>query len=159
MNIKISQLPQEPDAQKTDIFPILRNGENYTASVNSVYNLLSGDKLADVYTSYSKNSSIFINDDPLIQSVYSTYNQNSGNYVSLNTPIANNWQNTSTVVNSSSSNWNSAYTSWNQASSILIKSDITSVPQATAIKNIIAVPLAVYENILVKDPYTFYVVV
>jgi hypothetical protein len=159
MNIKISQLQLEPDVQKNDIFPILRNNQNYTASINSVYNLLSGDNIANVYTSYSQNSATFINDHPLVQSVYSTYNQNSGNYVSINTSTTNKWENVSTKVISSSANWDNTYSTWSQTSAILIKSDTTVAPQTTAIRNIVAIPLAVYEGLAVKDPYTFYVIV
>lgn len=159
MNIKFSQLEQKADAQKLDIFPIVRNGANYTTSMNSVYNLLSGDNVKDVYTSYSTYSSIFINDHPLTESVYSTYNQNSANYVSINTPTTNKWENASTKVISSSASWDSAYTTWNQASSFLVRSDTTNVPYATAIKNIIALPLDIYESLPFRDPSTFYIVV
>jgi hypothetical protein len=159
MNIKFSQLPKAQDAQSLDIFPILRNGENLVTSISAVYDFLSGDKIKDVYTSYNQNSSIFINDNILLNSVYTTYNQNSGSYVSFNTPSTDKWESASTKLMSSSANWDSTYTSWRSTSGNLIKSDITIAPQATAIKNIIAVPLEVYQGLLVKDPYTFYIVV
>jgi hypothetical protein len=159
MNIKFSQLEQRTDLNKSDIFPILSRNVNYTTSINSVYNLLSGDKVMDVYTSYSNNSGIFIGDHPVVQRTFTTYSQNSAKYVSINTPTTNKWENASTKVNITSANWDNVYTSWNQASSTVIKSDTTVVPYATAIKNIIALPLSVYDNIPVKDPYTFYIVV
>jgi hypothetical protein len=159
MNIKFSQLEKKSNALKSDIFPILRDKVNYTTTVDSVYSLLSGDKVAEVYTSYSKNSSIFINDHSLVNSVYTTYNQKSANYVSINTPITNKWESVSTQVIASSANWNNTYTTWSQTSGIVVTSDTTAIPQATAIKNIIALPLSVYESLTVLDPYTFYVVV
>jgi hypothetical protein len=145
MNIKFSQLPVKTDVKLTDIFPILRSSDNYTVSVGTVYNLLSGDKIIDVYTSYSQNSSIFINDHTKLQDFYTNYNQHSGNYVSYGEtkPLQ----------------WDSVYSSWNSASGNLIKSDTTGVPTATAIKNIIAIPLADYQALAVTDPYTFYIVV
>jgi len=145
MNIKFSQLAVKPDVKLTDIFPILRSGDNYTVSVGTIYNLLSGDKIIDVYTSYSQNSSTFINDNIKIQNVYTTYTQNSGKYVSYG--------------ETKPTQWDSAYSSWYGASGKLIKSDTTNLPTATAIKNIIAIPLVDYEALPVLDPYTFYIVV
>jgi len=145
MNIKFSQLPVVPDVKLTDIFPILRSNGNFTVSVGTVYNLLSGDQLIDVYTSYSQNSSIFIKDTTKLQNLYTNYNQYSGNYVSYGEtkPLQ----------------WDSAYSSWYGASGNLIKSDTTGVPTATAIKNIIAIPLDDYDALVTRDPYTFYIVV
>jgi hypothetical protein len=145
MNIKFSQLPVKPDVNLTDIFPILRSGNNFTVSVGTVYNLLSGDKIIDVYTSYSQNSSIFINDSAKLQNVYTEYSENSGNYVSYGEP--------------KTLEWDDVYTSWNEASATLINSNTTGMPTATAIKNIIAIPSVDYAALTVKDPYTYYIVV
>jgi hypothetical protein len=73
--------------------------------------------------------------------------------------VSSNTQTINSIVTSNSSNWNSTYSSWNQTSAISILSNTTTYPGSTAVKNIIAISQAAYANLLVKDPYTLYIVV
>jgi hypothetical protein len=202
MNIKFSQLPVVPNVQSNDIVPIVRNNNNYTLSAITLFNYFSAGYTAQVYTSYSKNSSLFLNSNLSASSVFSTYSQLSSKYVDnftiqtisgiktffdnsifqktitaikivTSSGNSDDWNLTTSFVKSNSSNIlsvnsyltansakiNDTYTSWNSISSNVVLSDTTKVLASTAIKNIIALSQVTYDNLLIKDPYTFYIVV
>jgi hypothetical protein len=133
-----------------------------------------------VFTTFSRNSAFYVNTNrpQIIDGVKTFLSQtnfnNSLTAVSIYTPNGNSfqWNQTSTYVNSNSSkftstfntvcaasaNWNNSYNFINSLSSIAIVSDTTFYPTATAIKNIIAITQNAYDNLVILDPYTLYIV-
>ena len=85
---------------------------------------------------------------------------------------SNQWSQTSTYVIANSSKFTSTFNSvcalsstWVDTSNIvadvsgkLVFSDTTFYPTATSIKNIIALSQNVYDNLLILDPYTLYII-
>ena len=158
MNLKISQFPVINELSKNDVFPVLVDGQNYISAINSVYTFLSGDKLIEVYTSYSSNSSVLISNSKLLSSVYTQYNSNSANYILITSPEVANWRSSYSSVNSTSSVWNNTNSYVSGISSSFIFSDSTLVPNSTAIKNIIAITQTNFDQLTYIDPQTFYVI-
>lgn len=137
MNIKFSQLPITIDSQGTDLFPILRDGDNQMTPVSAVYTFLSGNKLIDIYTSYSSISS---------------------QYVLTTSQSAITWNNTANIVNEWAPNWTDATTLIELASGVLVISDETLVTNSSAIRNIVAISQANYDLLDIIDPLTFYII-
>jgi hypothetical protein len=79
----------------------------------------------------------------------------ASNYVISNSAKTENFF---TNVGSASGNWNTAYYGITSINNLGVISDTSLVPGATAIKNIISITQATYDNLLIKDPYTFYVI-
>jgi hypothetical protein len=137
MNIKFSQLPVTIDSQPTDLFPILRDGDNQMTPVSAVYTFLSGDKLIDIYTKYSDLS---------------------GFYVLTTSQSAAYWNNTSNYVNKLAPEWETVSTIFEAVSSSLIFSDSTQVPGSSAVGNIVAITQENYDLLEYIDPATFYII-
>jgi len=143
MNIKFSQLPITIDSQGTDLFPILRDGENQMTPVSAVYTFLSGNKLIDIYTSYSSISS---------------------QYILTTSPSAITWNSTTEQVNRSSGAWDAVATAFEQVSAVfpyIMLSNPTLVPNSSAIQNIVSITQVNYDylvtNNLVQES-TFYII-
>jgi hypothetical protein len=158
MNIKFSQSPPKLKIIKTDQFPILSNGTNYISPIDSIYTFLSGDKIIQVYTSYSTNSSYLLNSATLANNVYTTYRTNSSNYVTLNSQKATDWDSNYTITNTNSSKWVNNYNYVNSISSNFIFSDSTIVPNSSAIRNIVAITQTNYNSLTSIDPQTYYII-
>lgn len=158
MNIKFSQLPPKLQIIKTDKFPILSNGSNYIAPVDSIYTFLSGDKIIQVYTSYSTNSSYLLNSAVLANNVYTAYSTNSSNYILLNSQKPIDWDSNYTITNTNSSKWVQNYNYVNSISSNFIFSNSTIVPNSSAIKNIVAITQTNYDSLTSIDPQTYYII-
>jgi hypothetical protein len=137
MNIKFSQLPVTIDSQGTDLFPILRDGENRMTPISAIYTFLSGDKLIDIYTSYSNISS---------------------QYVLTTSQSAITWNSAVDTLNTYGPNWQAATSLIEYTSAALIISDKTEVPNSSAIKNIVAISQANYDLLTYIDPFTFYII-
>jgi hypothetical protein len=137
MNIKFSQLPITIDTQKTDLFPILRDGENQMTPVSAVYTFLSGDQLIDIYTSYSSISS---------------------DYLLSTSQSAITWNYAVNVLNEYAPNWQAATSLIEYTSAALIISDSTQVENSSAIKNIVAISQTNYDLLTDIDPLTFYII-
>jgi hypothetical protein len=142
--------------------------------------LSSNNSSNSVFTTFSNNSALYVtrNTAQSISGV-KTFFDASNFRVSLSSVIiytpngnSNQWNlatsyvlsnsaslnETTNVINNSSSKWNENYNNFSQLSSIAIVSDTSYTPSATAIKNIISLTQVTYDNLLIKDPYTFYII-
>lgn len=137
MNIKFSQIPKTSKVRPEDTIAILRTYENLMLPVSAMYTYLSGDKLIDVYTSYSNTSA---------------------NYLLSSNPQIQVWNNTSVVVNRDSDKWNNSSNLVSSISSNFIFSNSSLVPGSSAIKNIVALTQGAYDSLVTIDPNTYYVI-
>jgi hypothetical protein len=158
MNTKLSQFPFQTSLNGNEVFPILSNGNNFIAPVSAVYTFLSGDKLIDVATSYTANSSYFLNGSNVAFNVYSSYNQNSGNYITNDSLSVEDWNLAYGIVNQNYVNWNNATTFTSGYSSYAVQSNTTLVPNSSAVTNIVVITQANYDALTSIDPYTFYII-
>jgi hypothetical protein len=133
-----------------------------------------------LFSTYSKNSAFYVNTNTaqIIAGIKTFLDQTNFNTsltaVNIYTPSGNSnqWNQTSTYVASNSSKftstfntvcalsgkWNDTYNITKQLSGITIVSDTTYYPTATALKNIIAITQNTYDNLVILDPYTLYIV-
>ena len=158
MNIKFSQLPQKLIIKNGDFFPLLSDGNNYMSPIDSIYTYMSGNKLVQVYTSYSTTSSYLLSSAALANNVYATYSANSSNYILSNSQKVYNWDSNYTTTNANSSKWVQNYNYVSSVSSNFIFSDSTLVNNSSAIKNIVAITQANYDALPSIDPQTYYVI-
>jgi hypothetical protein len=142
--------------------------------------LSTNDVSNSLFSTYSKNSAFYVttNTTQNIAGIKTFLNQtnfnNSLTAVVIYTPSGNSvqWNQTSTYVAANSSNftstfntvcalsgnWNNTYNITSQISGKVIVSDTTYYPTATALKNIIAISQNTYDNLVILDPYTLYIV-
>ena len=158
MDVKFSQLPFLEKLKDDDFFPLLSDGDNYIAPLYTVRNYLSGDKLIQVYSSYSQNSSYLIDSAKLANSVYTQYFTKSSFYVLTTDYEYSTWNSTYNTTRGLSADWTNTNNFVNSTSSILLYSNNTLVPNSSAIKNIVAITQANYNLLTYIDPETFYVI-
>jgi hypothetical protein len=140
----------------------------------------SNSNANSVFSTYSNNSSFYVTTNAaqtisgiktffdssffktsLSSVVIYTPNGNSNNWNVASTYVFSNSasiKNVTDTVSNSAGNWSDTYSGFSQLSSIAVVSDITNTPSATAIKNIIAITQTTYDNLIIKDPYTFYII-
>jgi len=158
MDVKFSQMPLLSELKDFDTFPLLSEDDNYIAPMYAIYNYLSGDKIIQLYTSYSTNSSYLLQSANLANSVYTQYFTQSGFYV-LNTSYdVSTWRSNYNNSRSLSASWTDTRNTVNSISATLLQSDNTLVPNSSAIKNIVAITQANYDLLTYIDPQTFYVI-
>jgi len=156
--------------------------KNVSTSYRTYSSLFLSSNLSanSVFTTYNQNSSFYVTTNT-IQSIsaFKEFFENvnfkkSLSSVLIYTPSGTSdlWNSASTFVKSNSSNikdtinivsnlssnWQDTYNGFSSLSGISVISDTTQAPAATAIKNIIAITQTTYDNLVIKDPYTFYVI-
>jgi hypothetical protein len=152
---------------------------SYT-SYSSLF-VTNGVTISSMFSTFSQNSARYVttNTAQTISGIKTFLN--STNFTSslsafiIYTPNGNSsqWSQASTYINANSSRFISTFntlstlsSTWVDTSNIvadvsgkLVLSDTTFYPTATSIKNIIAIEQVVYDNLLILDPYTLYIVV
>lgn len=133
------------------VFSTYNANSAFYVTTNTVQSISAVKTFFDIVNFRSSLSSVI---------VY-TPNGSSDLWNSTSTFVRNNSANISSTINivsTLSSVWNDTTVEFGTLSSIAVVSDVTTTPAATAIKNIIAVTQTTYDNLIIKDPYTFYVI-
>ena len=160
MDIKFSQLPSTFTLNNTDNFIILQNEENKISPILAIYYYMSGDTIVKLHSSFSSNSSNWINSSAKANDVYTKFSVNSSLYIKETDFEVVQWTQNYNYTNAMSGLWQRASTYTSGISSMAIVSDTnpTLFPNSSAIKNIIAITQTNYNLLTYKDPQTFYVI-
>jgi hypothetical protein len=171
MNIKFSQLPVFDDFEaiqnnvgdfNLSIPGLLQtpNADNANVLVPlfSIYAFISADKIPELITLYNSACATLINTEKLAKDVFNTYSRASATYFLNTDPRITKWESNFSTTKSISANSVSVFNYTRSVSSNFCFSDITNIPGASAIKNMVAITQANFEALTFKDPQTFYVI-